>query len=157
MQRIKTTFGKLGIAGLALALAGIAGAFLQSRDASANTASPPYIQWETLNTAAGAIITSPVLNFASCDDVEVLADNSAGAASRTLNIDWLGSDGTTILFRSPVTVTNATRAAVSISRFSSAATPAGGAAVVGQMPGTRMQFTLAAAGAAVGSLSVTCR
>lgn len=156
MRMIGTKFGRLGIAGMALAVIGLL-ALVTTRNADANTASPPYIQWESLGVAAGAVITSPVLTFTGCDDVEVLADNSGGAASRALNIDWLGSDGTTILFRSVTTVTNGTRAAISISRFSSAATPAGGAAVVGQMPGPKMQFTLASAGAAAGSLAVYCR
>jgi hypothetical protein len=146
-----------GIAlGLALAATGV---FIGTsvKDARANTMSPPYIQWETLGTAAGAIITSPVLTFTGCDDVSVFADNSAGGVSRTLNIDWLGADGTTILYRRAVTVTNATRAAVTISRFSSAQSPGSGETVIGQMPGSKMQFTLAAAGAAAGSLAVYCR
>jgi hypothetical protein len=156
MRMIGSKFGRLGIVGLSLAILG-AFTLLATRDADANTATPPYIQWEQLGTAAGAIITSPVLSFVSCDDVEVLADNSAGGVSRTLNIDWLGNDGTTILFRSAVTVTNATRAAINISRFASPVTAAGGASALGQMPGAKMQFTLVAAGAAAGSLAVYCR
>lgn len=146
--------------GIIAALGLVASVFafsLHVKEANANTFTPPYITTETLGTAAGAVITSPVLTLIGCDDVGVFADNSAGGASRTLNIDWLGNDGTTILYRRAITVTNGTRKAVSITRFGSASTAGSDETVIGQMPGMKMQFTLAAAGAAAGSLAVYCR
>lgn len=147
---------------LAAALAGIGVYALlpPPRAANANTFTPPMIQADTAATvavAAGAQIQTTVIQTASCDDVEVLADNSAGAASRTLNIDWIAFDSTTILYRRAVTVTNGTRQAVSITRWASGQAAGTNETIVGQMPGSRMQFTLTAAGAAAGSLVVYCR
>jgi hypothetical protein len=125
--------------------------------ASANTTTPPYIQWESLGVAAGAQIQSPVLSIVSCDDVEILADNSAGGSTRTINIDWLGSNGTTILFRSSITVGIASRSAAVVSRYGSNAAQGAGATALGQMPASKLQVTLAAGGAAARSLALYCR
>lgn len=113
--------------------------------------------YESLGVAAGAAITSPVITSAKyCSSIGIFADNSGGGSSRTLNIDWLGPDGTTILYRRAVTVTNGTRGAVLVSPTATSAT-ASGETVVPAMTGERMQFTLAAAGAAAGSLEVICK
>lgn len=128
--------------------------------AHANTFTPPWKQLDTaatVNVAAGAQIQTVVTDFSACDDVEVLAENSLGASSRTLNIDWIAYDLTTVLYRRAVTVTNGTRQAIAITRFASAQSAGTNETVIGQMPGTHMQFTLTAAGAAVGSLVVYCR
>lgn len=152
---MKKLLGTLAFVGLAAGLA----LTLPPRPAHAALSQVPVIRtvYEKLGTAAGAAITSPVAKLDNCDEVSIFADNSAGAASRTLNIDWLGSDGTTILYRVAVTVTNATRAGVNISQRASSATASSGGTTIPLAPGNKMQFTLASAGAAAGSLAVYCR
>lgn len=151
----------LGTLALALAVGlGVYFAVPPSKSAHAATFTPPYIQIDTaatVNVAAGAQIQTPVISTQSCDDIEVLVDNSAGGATRTLNIDWIAFDGTTILYRRALTFATTVRGAVSINRFASASTAGTNETVIGQMPGSKMQFTLTAAGAAVGSLVVYCR
>jgi hypothetical protein len=120
-----------------------------------------FLQFESLGVAAGAIIQSPVLvlgnSSAGCEELVAVADNSGGAATRALTLDWLGSDGTTILFRASTTIAIAGRGFISVSRSASGAAAPSGSAVIPAMPGLRMQATLAAAGAAAGSLAVYCR
>lgn len=122
---------------------------------------PLFLQWESLGVAAGAQVQSPVLvmgnSSSGCNELSVVADNSGGAATRALNVDWLGSDGTTILFRASLTVAIAGRGMVVVAQNASAATQPTGVLVVPAQPGLKMQATLAAGGAAAGSLAVYCR
>jgi hypothetical protein len=110
-----------------------------------------------LNVAAGAQIQSTVLVMDYADTCLVVAENSLGGSSRTLNVDWIASDGTTVLYRQAVTVTNATRQLVSIGPKTSTASLPSGVTGIPTMVGKRMQFTLTAAGAAVGSLAIYCQ
>lgn len=115
---------------------------------------PQHAAYESGVVAAGAVITSPVMDLSNSDEVKILADNSAGGSDRTLKIQYLGPDGTTVLFETDITVTAATRKAAIVSAKGGMvpALPTG-VTVLPLSPG-RMQFQLAAAGAANGSLGV---
>lgn len=148
------------IASAALILA--LGAFVGLRGASAASAPASQVptiafHWESLNVAAGAIIATPVFKGELFTECLVAADNSAGGSTRNILIDYLGLDGTTILFRSTVAITTGLRFLVGIGSVSQTASLPTGVVVIPVATGKRMQFTLSAAGAAAGSLSVTCR
>lgn len=147
----------LGIV-LSLALVGTAYAITSGPNGGAAQVSTFASSWESLGVAAGAVITSPVLRTDFSTECVVVADNSAGGSSRTLNLQWIGSDGTTVLYQQAVTVTNGTRAIAQIGgQSSAAATLLTGITVMPVGIGRRMLFQLASAGAAAGSLAVYCR
>lgn len=130
----------------------------------ANAVSAPYSQsstiafhWESLGVAAGAVITSPVFRMENVTECLVAADNSLGGSTRNVLVDYLGLDGTTILFRGTVAILTTARALVGIGSVSQTASLPAGVTVFPVATGKRMQFTLSSAGAAAGSLSVTCR
>lgn len=110
-----------------------------------------------LNVAAGAVITSPVYNLEKVSECTILAENSAGGSARTLNIDWMDTLGTTIIYRVAVTVALGTRGLVTISPTAATASLPATVTAIPAMTGKKMQFQLAAAGAAVGSLVVICQ
>jgi hypothetical protein len=116
-----------------------------------------FYQEAGLNIAAGAVINSPVYDLSKVSECTIVADNSAGAASRALTSNWIASDGTTVLFQSSVTVTNGTRALVVISPTASTASLPAGVTAIPSTTGKKMSFSLAAAGAAVGSLVIYCQ
>jgi hypothetical protein len=152
----------------AVVLAALAGGLLTlttatvARDAHAISGPASQVptiafHWESLGVAAGAVITSPVFKAELVTECMIAADNSAGGVSRSLNVDFIGLDGTTIIYRQVVTVTNGTRSAVGIGSMSQTASLPSGIVVIPVATPKRLQVTLAAAGAAAGSLSVTCR
>lgn len=155
---MKRILAALGIVGLL-----VGGALFLAPSAKAITV--PYSQLPRigfyneagLNVAAGAIITSAVYNLDKVSECTILAENSAGGSSRTLNADWMASDGTTVLYRQAVTVTNGTRQLLVISPLANTASLPSGVTAVPAQTGKKMQFTLTAAGAAVGSLVVICQ
>ena len=150
----------LGVAVLGLALVGVGLALNVPpiHKAHANTMTPPWRQYEALNVAAGAIITSPVLDVTGCDDVEIFADNSAGGSTRTLTVSFYASDGTTVLWTPPAaSLTTGLRWAFNIGRYSSAQTATTSSTVVPHMPSPKIGAVLSAAGAAAGSLAIYCR
>lgn len=110
-----------------------------------------------LNVAAGAVINSQVFDMSRVSECTILADNSLGGVSRALTSNWLASDGTTVLFQSSVTVTNGTRELVVISPTASTASLPTGVVAIPSTTGKKMSFSLAAAGAAVGSLVIICQ
>lgn len=128
------------------------------RDAHAQYAQSPVIARHFSSTvAAGAVIQTAVLELSNVNSCIAYADNSAGGATRALNADCLADDGTTVVFRAVNTVGIAGRGLTAWgSSVAAAAVPAGMVVVPG---GTckKMQFTLAAAGAAAGTLAVDCR
>jgi hypothetical protein len=148
----------LGIT-LAVAALVLGAVAFHAHDAQAQYAQTPVLarHFESLGVAAGAQIQTSVLDLSNVNECIAYADNSAGAATRALNADCIGADGTTIVFRVANTVAISGRGLTSWGRTVSAATlPTG---VVIQPSGTckKMQFTLAAGGAAAGSLAVDCR
>lgn len=148
----------IGILGLALVGVGLALNLPPAKTAHANTMTPPYRQYEKLNVAAGAIITSDVIDTTGCDDVEIFADNSAGGSTRSLTVSIYASDGTTVLWTAPVaSLTTGLRWAMNISRYASAQTASASSTIVPHMPGPKIGAVLAAAGSAVGSLAIYCR
>lgn len=106
--------------------------------------------------AAGAVINSGTLTLLYADECTVMADNSAGGSTRTLNINFLAPDGTTIIYQQAVSLLTLTRAMVVISP-SAAGTPPTGVTVIPTKVAPIMSFQLSAAGAAAGSLSWYCR
>lgn len=131
---------------------------------SAHAVSAPYAQsstiarhFESLGVAAGAVIQTAVLDLSNVTECIAYADNSLGGATRALTADCIGADGTTIIYRVSNTVGIASRGLTAWgSSVAAAAAPAGTTI----QPGAtckKMQFTLAAAGAAAGSLAVDCR
>ena len=149
-----------GALALAATLACVIGVFVSPPHKQAQAAilpiPPAVVAWDSLGVAAGVSITSPVFTLNNCDDLEAVADNSLGGATRALTLSWLGSDGATILYQRSVTVAIGGRVAVNVSRIASAAAT-GGETVIPVAPGYRMQMALAAGGAAAGSLAVYCR
>lgn len=150
-------------AALALAILG-AGVGLISTARPARAASLPYAQsstialhWESLGVAAGAIIASPVFKLENVTECLVAGDNSAGGSTRNILVDYLGLDGTTILYRQTVAILTTARGLVGIGSVSQTASLPSGVTVIPVATGKRMQFTLSAAGAAAGSLAVDCR
>lgn len=105
--------------------------------------------------AAGAVINTGVIDFSRVTSLEVLVDNSAGGSSRALTISWLAADKTTVLFTQAVTVTNGTRALIFVNK--NAAIPSSeptGVTHINVDPGKYMKFSLAAAGAAAGTVAI---
>jgi hypothetical protein len=149
----------LGI-GLSFVIAGLAVFMLiphPPHAAHANTMTPPYKQYEK-TVAAGAIITTDVIDVTGCDDVEIFADNSAGGSTRTLTVNFYASDGTTVLWTPPVaSLTTGLRWAYAISRFASAASASTSSTIVPHMPSPKIGAVLAAAGAAAGTVAIYCR
>jgi hypothetical protein len=150
-----------GTLGLVIAAAAVA---LFSPLAKASPGSSPFSQqptigyhWESLGVAAGAIIQSPVLKLENVSECVATADNSAGGSTRALNVDWMGVDGTTIVFRAANTVAIAGRGLTTVSATAATASLPTGVVAIPAATTRRMQFTLAAAGAAAGSLMVDCR
>jgi hypothetical protein len=147
----------------ALALGLCAVGYIASTSQSAHAASTPYSQTPTIarhfssTVAAGAIIQTAVFDLSNVSECIVYADNSAGGSTRALNADCMADDGTTVVFRASASLTTGTRGAVLWGNsVSAAALPA----VTTIVPGgtcKKMQFTLAAAGAAAGTLGVDCR
>jgi hypothetical protein len=115
------------------------------------------LHWESLGVAAGAVITSPVFRGELWTECVVAADNSLGGSTRNILVDYLGLDGTTVLFRVTVPILTTARGLVGIGSVSQTASLPAGVTVIPTATGKRMQFTLSSAGAAAGSLSVTCR
>jgi hypothetical protein len=127
------------------------------KSAHANTLTPPYRQYEK-TVAAGAIITSDVIDTTGCDDVEIFADNSAGGSTRTLTVSFYALDGTTILWQPPAaSLTTGLRWAFNISRYASAQSAPASSTIVPHMPSPRIGAVLSAAGAAAGTLAIYCR
>jgi hypothetical protein len=97
------------------------------------------------------------IDLSNVNECIIYADNSAGGSTRALNADCMADDGTTIVYRASASLTTTTRGAVLWGNsVSAAALPA----VTTIVPGgtcKKMQFTLAAAGAAAGTLAVDCR
>lgn len=119
----------------------------------------------TMAVAAGAVINSGTIGGAATytggglqyvQHCVVYADNSAGGSARTLNINWIGEDGTTVTYQQAITVAIASRAIVSISPYAGTASLPTGFTSLPVRPGPRMSFQLAAAGAAAGSLAWYC-
>jgi hypothetical protein len=158
MKRLLAHFAPV-VAALALAACGLG--YLISQPAHA--ASVPYSQTPTIarhfssTVAAGAIIQTAVFDLSNVSECIAYADNSAGGSTRALNADCIADDGTTVVFRAAASLTTGTRGAVLWGNsVSAAALPA----VTTIVPGgtcKKMQFTLAAAGAAAGTLGVDCR
>jgi hypothetical protein len=128
------------------------------RDAHAQYAQSSVIARHFSSTvAAGAVIQTPVYDLSNVNSCIIYADNSAGGSTRALNADCMADDGTTIVYRASASLTTTTRGAVLWGNsVSAAALPA----VTTIVPGgtcKKMQFTLAAAGAAAGTLAVDCR
>jgi hypothetical protein len=147
----------IGLLGLALIGAGLGLGFFQAKDASANTMTPPFRQYEK-TVAAGAIITSDVIDVTGCDDVEIFADNSLGGSTRTLTVSFYASDGTTVLWQPPAaSLTTGLRWAFNISRYASAGTANASSTIVPQMPSPKIGAVLSSAGAAAGTLAIYCR
>lgn len=123
----------------------------------ANTMTPPYRSYEK-TVAAGAIITSDVLDVTGCDDVEVFADNSLGGSTRTLTVSFYATDGTTVLWQPPAaSLTTGLRWAFAISRYSSAASASASSTIVPHMPSPKVGAVLSSAGAAAGTVAIYCR
>lgn len=125
--------------------------------AFANTATPPYRAYEK-TVAAGAIINSDILDVTGCDDVQIYADNSLGGSTRALTVSVYAADGTTILWQPPAaSLTTGLRWAFNFSRYASAGAANAASTVVPQMPGPKIGASLAAAGAAAGTVAIYCR
>lgn len=113
-----------------------------------------------LNIAAGAVINCPVTLAGQLDTVSecwFIADNSAGGATRALTVSWVASDGTTTLFQASNTVAIAGRGMTIVSPTAGTASLPTGVVVVPATTGKRMSASLAAAGAAAGSLAYYCQ
>jgi hypothetical protein len=154
----------LGIAlTIAVVALGVGASIFASRIHDAHAASLPYAQTSTIarhfssTVAAGALIQTAVFDLANVSECVAYADNSAGGSTRALNVDCMADDGTTVVFRAVNTVAIAGRGLTAWgSSVASASLPTGVVIVPG---GTckKMQFALAAAGAAAGTLGVDCR
>lgn len=113
--------------------------------------------WESLGVATGAIIQSPVLDLSNVNECIAYADNSAGGSTRALTADCMGADGTTVIFRVSNTVAISGRGLITWGRSVSAASAPTGVTIQPSPTCKKMQFTLASAGAAAGSLAIDCR
>jgi hypothetical protein len=129
----------------------------------AKAASVPYAQSSTIarhistTVAAGALIQTAVLDLANVSECVVYADNSGGGSTRALNADCMADDGTTVVYRATASLTTGTRGAILWGNSVGAASVP---AITTVIPGgtcKKMQFALAAAGAAAGTLQVECR
>lgn len=107
--------------------------------------------------AAGAVINSGTQTLDTAVECSVYADNSLGGSARTLNINFLADDGTTIVYQQAITVALATRGVAVIARSVAAAAVPTGFTLLPTPPSKFMSFQLSAAGAAAGSLQWTCR
>lgn len=113
-----------------------------------------------LNVAAGAVINCTATPAGAMDTVSecwFIADNSAGGATRALTVNWLASDGTTVLYSAAQTVGIALRAMTIVSPTATTASLPTGVVVIPATVGKRMSASLAAAGSAAGSLAYYCQ
>ena len=111
--------------------------------------------YESGQVAAGALITSNVVNTAVLENVTVIADNSAGGSARTLTCNILAKDKATVMY-SPATVSVgiAGRGGYVFTTDVTAGTAPAGFTVLQLAPGQYLQCNLAAAGAANGQLAI---
>lgn len=131
------------------------------KDANAQASQVPVFARQSttplLNVAAGAVINSGTLQLGNVNECVIYADNSAGGSARTLNINFLGPDNSTIVYQQAVTVAIATREMVTVSNLAGTASLPTGFVTIPVKTGPVMSFQLAAAGAAAGSLAWYCR
>ena len=169
MHRIQKFATAVGLAGLlALSLVFL---FQPPKQAqAAPSATPGVTLYEKLGGTSAAI-TSGVRNTNNLDDLTVLVAFTEATSSRALGVNWLASDGTTVLYTYSTTVTSASgTAALQIGREVSNANLGFGLSTTGTTivitnpaivstlttipiaPGQKMSFTLAAAtGATAGT------
>lgn len=110
-----------------------------------------------IGVAAGAVINSAVFTLDKVSECTVIADNSAGGTARNLVANWLANDGTTVVYAFTTSVAIGTRGLLTISPTASTASLPATVVAVPAQTGRKMSFTLAAAGAAAGSLVIICQ
>ena len=139
-----------------VAAAGAAGATLQVLGIPD---APLKIRYET-SVAAGAAVQSPIIDTSKVKDISFLVDNSAGAGARNAFYTCFANDGTTAIFTAPnvaVAETAPGNAIITLSKTASAATAATRQTIHPFPPCKKMQFNVAAAGAAAAGLAVYAR
>lgn len=122
-----------------------------------NTSALGSLLWDSGVVAAGAAIDSPVLDTTDATDLYVVADNSAGAATRNITIDTLLPDGLAVIDSGLVLRTVAAgakeRGTVGPTNSGALGTPALNFSYPCTIP-TRVRFHLVAGGAANGRLTI---
>lgn len=117
---------------------------------------PLKLKYET-SVAAGAVVTSPVFNTETIDQLVLLVNNSAGAGARVVRYKCLAIDGTTVVWTSPdVSVSNAApgNAAIYLDNRVTTVTAATRQTIHPMPTCNKMQVTIDAAGAAAVGLAV---
>lgn len=116
--------------------------------------------YDSGSVAAGAAIDSGAVDFGSADEVTVTFDNSAGAVTRLPTVNFLRDDGTVEFSPVLTTVAIGAKAAFVVSTSATARGTEGANGSVGAIPMTpsrRLQFLLAAGGAAAGRITARGR
>lgn len=115
------------------------------------------IEWDSGVVAAGAVIDSPIFEVSDVDGLFIIADNSAGAATRNVTMDSYLGDGATIIDTALALRTVAAgakeRGEISVNGAGGLGTPALNFAFPITLP-TKVRFHLVAGGAANGRLTV---
>lgn len=113
------------------------------------------VEWDSGVVAAGAAIASPIFDLTDVKGLYVVADNSAGAATRNVTLETMLGDGTvidTVTLRT-VAIAAKERGVVGPQSGGALGTPALNFAYPITLP-TKGRLNLAAGGAANGRLTV---
>lgn len=113
------------------------------------------IEWDSGLVAAGAAIASPIFDASDVEGLTIVADNSAGAATRNVTLETILGDGTVIdtLTLRTVAIAGKERGGVGPQSGGALGTPALNFALPITLP-TKVRVNLAAGGAANGRLTI---
>ncbi len=112
------------------------------------------IEWDSGVVAAGTAVPSPIFDVTDVGGLTVIADNSAGAATRDVTLELMRGDGTTIDTVTLRTVAIGAKERGGVGPQSGAlGTPALNFAYPITLP-TKVRLNLAAGGAANGRLTI---
>lgn len=116
----------------------------------AHAESPVVWAYDSGSVAAGAAIDSTAQRAGAVSEITCLVNN-AGAGARTLTVNWLADDRTTVLHTETASILAGTKPAVGIAMYPQTST---GNFIMAIAPSRWMQFQLASGGAAAGR--ITC-
>ena len=105
--------------------------------------------WESGAVAAGAVITSPVVDAGRLSELVVLVDNSdAAAADRNVVVEYLARDAATVLYSATVACVKGARYLLALRATQPVpAAPPTGASILPLPLAGKLRVTLAAGGA----------
>jgi hypothetical protein len=141
---------------IVFALALVATPFVAQAQYGGYSAPPQTIRYayESGSVAAGAVITSPVIDASNLASITFTLDPGA-AATRSLQVNCLAKDGTTVLFAFPaVSAATGAKVLVAMSSQNIQSTAPTGVTYWAVAPCQRIQAVVAASGAVAAQLAI---